>query len=91
MSENLRYKLARAINGPHGPTHIGAEKLDELQRHRWNTMTNRSKRRYALQRADVVIETLFAEAMALFTKDETPLPGCVVLHRLEKLRGKSDG
>ena len=51
-------RVAKAINGPHDATHIGAEKLRELQDYRWEHKTHKSEKASTLNAARAAIAAM---------------------------------
>ncbi|AGG91204.1 MULTISPECIES: hypothetical protein [unclassified Sulfitobacter] len=51
-------RVAKAINGPHDATHIGAEKLRGLQQHRWDNQTTKLEKGVAISAARAAIAAL---------------------------------
>jgi len=51
-------RVAKAINGPHDATYIGAEKLRELQDYRWNHKTHKSEKASALNQARAALSAM---------------------------------
>lgn len=59
MTEQERVeRVAKAINGPHDATHIGAEKLRELQQHRWDNQTTKLDKGVAISAARASISAM---------------------------------
>lgn len=51
--EDIVKRVAKALNGPNDPTHIGHDKLRELQDYKWENQTTRRQRKELLSDARV--------------------------------------
>lgn len=58
MNRDVIEDLAKVINGPYDDTHIGPEKLKELQQVRWTRQTTKQDRAECLQQARAVMAYL---------------------------------
>jgi len=61
MTEQVE-RVAKAINGPHDATHIGEEKLRELQDHKWDRQTTKQDRACCLNKARAAIAAMQKDA-----------------------------
>lgn len=64
-SDDLRMRLALAINGPYDARFVGPEKLKELQRVRWERQTTDADKKRAYQSAGAVLDVLREQGIDL--------------------------
>jgi hypothetical protein len=58
FSDEMIEDLAKVINGPHDDSHIGPEKLKELQQVRWDRQTTKIDKAMCRNQARAVLEHL---------------------------------